>query len=166
MRPRPKHLLLSALALLATSCSTSQPSAPLILKSTIQDPVSGIHYPFVVIESSDTTSNSIGELETTNLVVRCSPQKTEVYIKTPTYNADNEDVVIRWNGGSTIEDWRWSNSVDGSGLFTYVPEKFLQRMIDNDSVNISWQPYSSTAKAAYFNLKAARKELTEIQPSC
>jgi len=166
MRLRPKALLLSSLVLFATSCTgNSHPTGPLVLKTTIEDQLTGVKYPAVVIESSNEVANSIGDMKSAKLVVRCSPQKTEVYIGTPTYNADNTAVSMRWDNGP-VEEWEWSSSVSENALFTYVPNKILTRMLEHGHVIIGWQPYSQTAKAAHFDLESAKNELTEIYPSC
>ena len=49
------------------------------------------------ISSETQVLNSIGGSETINLWVRCNNSYPEIFFTTPTYNADNTRVGVRWD---------------------------------------------------------------------
>ena len=82
-----------------------------------------------IIESSITeTFNSINMPQKSYLQIRCEGEKIESYISTPTYNASNNNIGIRWNTDKPIYK-RWNESTSGTAFFAPNPKKFISKIL-------------------------------------
>lgn len=111
--------------------------------------------------SETTVLNSIGAQAKARIGIRCKGSELNTYIKTPTYNANNLQVQLRFDKNQPKKE-SWTGSVDGTSFF---PEKnnqkdhrsFIRNIRNHDSLVFGWSPYSTGAKAVKF-------DLTKINP--
>ena len=101
-------------------------------------------------------SNSIGIPEPATIWIRCSVKngKTtnlEAFIKTPTYNSDNNKVGLRWDSGEPIRT-SWNESTSGTSLFNRDPKKFINKLLESNTLVFQWSPYQSIPQAVKFDL--------------
>mgnify|MGYP001162163236 CR=1 FL=1 len=120
-----------------------------------------------IFESSKTeTSNIIGIPEKSFIQIRCEGTKVDSYISTPTYNASNTNVGIRWNTDKPIYT-SWNKSTSGTALFAPNPIKFISKILKNDSLVFQWEPYQKQKQAAKFDLNDLKEKIKEaIQKGC
>jgi len=142
---------------------SSKPAETLISTST--DDLTGKKTQTVVFDSENMVANSIGDPEYPSLVIRCSPDDTDLYLTTPTYNADNQIVYLRWGNKGVEEDY-WQRSQDGTALFPRLPGLILEKLIEYDTVVLGWQPYGTVRKTARFDLKTVRRDLKQMNNYC
>tara|TARA_B100000965_G_scaffold385815_1_gene387428 strand:+ start:197 stop:703 length:507 start_codon:yes stop_codon:yes gene_type:complete len=122
---------------------------------------------YAYIDSSTTTPNSIGIPEEATINVRCRVKGVvmtdfDAYIKTPTYNADNTKVALRWWGGGQIEQARWNESTDSTSLFVKKPKLFASKLWLNNSLVFQWTPYRSATRNLKFELVDYKKDLEKL----
>ena len=110
--------------------------------------------------------NSIGMQEAAEIYVRCDGGKPmDIFISTPTFNADNRRVQVRWNQGEATPDY-WTESSDSTAFFAPQPESFLKRMIQSNRLVFGWEPYQSADLAVAFNLTSQRADLKRMAKLC
>ena len=123
------------------------------------------------LKSSTTTANSIGMQEEATIWIRCSLKEDlissfNVYIDTPNYNADNQNVGLRWDKGEPIKA-RWGKSVDSSAFFAPKPKVFTNKILNSDTLIFQWTPYNSGARAVKFDLGELKKDIDKfIEEGC
>lgn len=116
--------------------------------------------------SESKVPNSIGMQEAAEIYVRCEGGKPmDIYVDTPTYNARNNRVQVRWNQGEAQADY-WTRSSDGTAFFAPQPESFLKRMIQSDRLVFGWEPYQRADLAVAFNLTSQRADLKRMAKLC
>lgn len=142
---------------------SSKPDETLIRTSI--DDLTGKKTQTVVFDSENTVANSIGDPEYPSLVIRCSSDDTDLYLTTPTYNADNQIVYLRWGNKGVEEDY-WQPSERGTALFSRIPGLILEKLIEHDTVVLGWQPYGTVRKTARFDLKTVRRDLKQMSKYC
>jgi len=116
-----------------------------------EDPLTGEKAIAILIRSTDETSNVIGMKEHASLGVRCQDGKVDALLRTPSFNADNSTVYLRWDDGE-IEEESWRPSGTGNGLFAPDPVQFIGRALLHKKVVMGWMPYQQTRSAATFSL--------------
>ena len=79
------------------------------------------------ISSKTQVLNSIGGSETINLWVRCNNSNPEIFFTTPTYNADNTRVGVRWDKDKA-SFYNWTKSTDSQAFFHPRPKEFAQKL--------------------------------------
>ena len=72
---------------------------------------------------------------------------------------------IRWDDEPIKRDL-WSEGKGGDSLFAKRPGKFVKQMTEKNKLVIAWQPYSTTEKAAAFDLATYRKDLNKMIEFC
>ena len=112
-------------------------------------------------------SNSIGILEPATIWIRCDVKndKTtniEAFIKTPTYNSDNNKVGLRWDSGEPIRT-SWNESTSGTSLFNPDPKKFINKLLESNSLVFQWSPYQSIPQAVKFDLIQMKKDIIQAK---
>ena len=105
------------------------------------------------ISSETQVLNSIGRSETINLWVRCNNSNPQIFFTTPTYNADNTRVGVRWDKDKA-SFYSWSKSTDSQAFFHPKPKEFAQELKEKDLLTVQWSPYSSKDRAAKFDLNS------------
>ena len=105
------------------------------------------------IESETQVQDSIGGRDTINLWVRCNNSIQQILIVTPTYNADNTRVGVRWNKDKA-SFYNWNKSTDSQAFFHPRPKEFAQKLKEKSFLTVQWSPYSSTSRAAKFDLNS------------
>ena len=105
------------------------------------------------IDSETQVLNSIGGRDTIKLWVRCNNSIPQIFFTTPTYNADNTSVGVRWDQDKASY-YSWNKSTDSQAFFHPRPEKFAQKLKEKDFLTVQWSPYSSTNRAAKFDLNS------------
>ena len=120
-----------------------------------------------IIESSITeTYNSINMPERSYLQIRCEGEKIESYISTPTYNASNNNVGIRWNTDKPIYK-SWNESTSGTALFAPNPKKFISKILESETLVFQWEPYQKQKQATKFNLSDLKEKIKEaVEEGC
>ena len=118
------------------------------------------------LDSSTTTANSIGIQEEATIWIRCSLKDNliksfDAYIDTPSYNADNNNVALRWNKGEPAKA-RWSKSVDSSAFFAPKPKVFANQISNSDSLVFQWTPYNSGSRAVKFDLGDFKQDINKL----
>ena len=118
-------------------------------------------------QSETKVPNSIGIQERATIYIRCNLKDKEisdfdVYIDTPTYNANNNEVGLRWNTGEPIYMNR-DKSTDGTALFSPNPKKFIATLMDSDTLVFQWTPYNKIPQAVKFNLSELKKDIDNIK---
>ena len=116
--------------------------------------------------STTKTSNSIGVPEEAYIVVRCKLKaglKTELdaYLGTPTYNADNVRIGLRWDGG-TPKSETWLESKNNQQFFAPNDISFINKLASSDTLVFQWEPYSSSTRAVKFELKGFHEDLKKL----
>ena len=111
--------------------------------------------------------NSIGIEESAIITIRCNLKDKEVtnfevFINTPTYNANNYEVGLRWNKGERIY-MNWNKSADGTSFFTQLPREFITKLMDSDTLVFQWTPYNKIPQAVKFNLSELKKDIDNIK---
>ena len=112
-------------------------------------------------------SNSIGVQESATLWIRCDfkNDKTtnlEAFIKTPTYNADNNKVGMRWDSGEPIRT-SWNESTSGTALFNPNPKKFINKLLESNTLVFQWSPYQSVPQAVKFDLIQMKTDIIQAK---
>ena len=130
-----------------------------------KDELTGEEQHLLLIKSDNQVRNSIGIDKNVSLIVRCSPSESDLYIATPTYNGRSKTVYIRWSDGP-IETQYWGRGTGGDAFFSQTPRAFLKKMIENESVVIGWQPYSSTRVAARYALAQHKENMAKMATFC
>ena len=110
------------------------------------------------IESETQVLNSIGGRDTINLWIRCNNSNPQIFFTTPTYNADNTRVGVRWNQDKASY-YSWNKSTDSQAFFHPRPKEFAQKLKEKKFLTVQWSPYSSVERAAKFDLNS--QELKE-----
>ena len=105
------------------------------------------------IESETQVQDSIGGRDTINLWVRCNNSYPEIFFTTPTYNADNTRVGVRWDKDKA-SFYYWTKSTDSQAFFHPRPKEFAQKLKEKSFLTVQWSPYSSTSRAAKFDLNS------------
>ena len=105
------------------------------------------------IDSETQVLNSIGGRDTIKLWVRCNNSIPQIFFTTPTYNADNTSIGVRWDQDKASY-YSWNKSTDSQAFFHPRPEKFAQKLKEKDFLTVQWSPYSSTNRAAKFDLNS------------
>ena len=105
------------------------------------------------ISSETQVLNSIGGSETINLWVRCNNSNPEIFFTTPTYNADNTRVGVRWDKDKA-SFYNWTKSTDSQAFFHPRPKEFAQKLKEKSFLTVQWSPYSSKDRAAKFDLNS------------
>ena len=105
------------------------------------------------IDSETQVLNSIGGRDTIKLWVRCNNSIPQIFFTTPTYNADNTSVGVRWDQDKASY-YSWNKSTDSQAFFHPRPEKFAQKLKEKDFLTVQWSPYSSRNRAAKFDLNS------------
>ena len=105
------------------------------------------------IVSENKVSNIIGVKEYGALVVRCKNGKPSLILNTPTYNADNKNIGIRWDKDKPTNE-NWNKATSSDAYFHPDPKKFIEESKKRDSVILQWEPYQSAAVAVKFNLNS------------
>ena len=120
------------------------------------------------IISENQVSNIIGIKEYVGLIVRCKNGKPSLILNTPTYNADNKNIGIRWDKDKPTNEY-WNKATSSDAYFHRNPKKFIEESKKRDSVTLQWQPYQRAAVAAKFDLNSQNwKEDTDqaIKDGC
>lgn len=144
------------------------PLVPYTSIDTETDPMTDGKQHRLRIESTDTSANSIGDLETSTLVVRCDAgKKPEIFVAIPGYVGifDNPVVQTRWDGGQAKAE-SWITSSTGAAVFSGAPQSMLSRAKGSDKLVVSWEPYSTTRQAATFDLKRYQNDLATMEAVC
>jgi len=105
------------------------------------------------ISSETQVLNSIGGSQTINLWVRCNNSNPEIFFTTPTYNADNTRVGVRWDKDKA-SFYNWTKSTDSQAFFHPRPKEFAQKLKQKSFLTVQWSPYSSKNRAAKFDLNS------------
>ena len=105
------------------------------------------------ISSETQIINSIGGSETINLWVRCNNSNPQIFFTTPTYNAENTKVGVRWDKDKA-SFYNWNKSTDSQAFFHPRPKEFAQKLKEKSFLTVQWSPYSSTSRAAKFDLNS------------
>jgi len=105
------------------------------------------------IESETEVSNAIGGKETIKLWVRCNNSIPDIFFITPTYNAENTSVGVRWDKDKP-SFYYWTKSKDRSAFFHPRPKEFAQKLKEKSFLTVQWSPYSSKDRAAKFDLNS------------
>ena len=105
------------------------------------------------INSETQVLNSIGGRDTITLWVRCKNSSPEIFITTPTYNADNTIVGVRWDK-EKASYYNWTKSTDSKAFFHPRPKEFAQKLKEKSFLTVQWSPYSSNDRAAKFDLNS------------
>jgi len=118
------------------------------------------------LKSTNQVVDSIGYSKTVSFFVRCGPQRAfDLFLSTPTYNADSSIVYVRWNDGA-IETQYWGRGVGGDAYFTKTPKQFLDKMLGSESMVLGWRPYSSETKSARYDLQPYKNDLLKMAGYC
>ena len=112
-------------------------------------------------------SNSIGILEQATIWIRCNVKNDqttnlEAFIKTPTYNSDNNKVGLRWDSGEPIRT-SWNESTSGTSLFNQDPKKFINKLLESNTLVFQWSPYQSIPQAVKFDLIHMKKDIIQAK---
>lgn len=120
-----------------------------------------------IIESSITeTPNIINIPERSYLQIRCEGEEIESYISTPTYNASNNNVGIRWDNDQPIYT-RWNKSISGTAFFAPNPKNFISKILKSENLVFQWEPYQKQKQATKFNLSHFKKKIREaVEEGC
>ncbi len=118
-------------------------------------------------DSITKVSNSIGILEPATIWIRCNfkNDKTtnlEAFIKTPTYNSDNNKVGLRWDSGEPIRT-SWNESTSGTSLFSRDPKKFINKLLESNTLVFQWSPYQSIPQAVKFDLIQIKTDIIQAK---
>ena len=105
-----------------------------------------------LILSEDKVSNSIGSLRYSTLLVRCNNNKLSLFIGTPTYNVNEEWIILRWDKEKAIKDL-WDKSEDGKSYFAPKPYDVLKKIKKHNILAVGWTPYQRTTVATKFELR-------------
>ncbi len=105
------------------------------------------------ISSETLVQDSIGGRDKINLFVRCNNSIPQILFVTPTYNADNTRVGVRWDKDKA-SFYNWNKSTDGQAFFHPRPKEFAQKLKEKSFLTVQWSPYSSTSRAAKFDLNS------------
>ena len=150
--------LLAALALPTSALARYFSEVDLMTDETIHS---------ISIKSSTTTPNTIGIQEEAIMYVRCKVKGDVVtdfdaYIKTPTYNADNTKVALRWWGNGQIEQPEWNKSTSSTALFSDRPKLFTSKLWFNNALIFQWTPYKSAPRNIKFELTEHKNDLEKL----
>ena len=112
-------------------------------------------------------SNSIGVQEPATIVIRCDfkNDKTinlDAYISTPSYNSDNNKVGLRWDSGEPISA-SWNESTSGTALFNKDPKKFINKLLESNTLVFQWTPYQSIPQAVKFDLIKMKTDIIQAK---
>ena len=116
-------------------------------------------------KSTTTSANSIGTQETSTMILRCEGRSKDLYFTTPTYNADNTSVGVRWDKQG-VESQYWNQSKGSDAFFTRTPIKFMQKMLNHSRLAVSWRPYSRVQQYASFDLKPHHGKISQMIKNC
>ena len=152
----------------STAAEKYGPPVPSTNIQTQTDPMTDAKRHTLLIESTDTSANSIGTPETSTLVFRCDAGKEpDAYVVIAGYIGifDSPVVQTRWNGGQAKAE-SWTTSSDGGAVFSGAPQSMLNKAKDSDKLVVSWQPYSTIRQAATFDLKQHQNDLVAMEAAC
>ena len=118
-------------------------------------------------DSITKVSNSIGILEPATIWIRCNfkNDKTinlDAYISTPSYNSDNNKVGMRWDSGEPIRT-SWNESTSGTALFNPNPKKFINKLLESNTLVFQWTPYQSVPQAVKFDLIQMKTDIIQAK---
>ena len=118
-------------------------------------------------DSMTKVSNSIGIQEPATIWIRCNikDNKTtnlEAFIRTPTYNADNNKVGLRWDSGEPKRTY-WNESTTGTSLFIPNPKKFINTLLEYNTLVFQWSPYQSIPQAVKFDLIQMKTDIIQAK---
>ncbi len=105
------------------------------------------------LDSENLINNSIGVPTRGILMIRCSDGKPSLVFQTPTYNADNRSVGVRWNK-ETANYYDWNKSTSSDAYFHRKPKDFINEMRERDTLTLAWQPYQRSQEAVKFDLNS------------
>ena len=108
---------------------------------------------YFFLYSENQINNTIGVAENGIIMIKCSNGKPSLVFQTPTYNADNRRVGIRWNKDvASYADWNKSTS--SNAYFHRKPKDFINEMKGKDFLTLAWQPYQRSQEAVKFDLNS------------
>ena len=162
-----KRFILPLLAALALPAAVNAEKN--IFYSTNEDLMTDITKVNIDLLSETTVLNSIGQQAQARIGIRCNGNQLNTYIKTPTYNADNLEVQLRWDKNEPKIAY-WNYSVDGTAYFPYprvtdnelkFHKSFIENMRNHESLVFGWSPYSTAKKAVKFDLKKLKPKFEQ-----
>lgn len=146
----------------------SDKPAPFFSKISIKtDPLNDSKKYTLLVFADNEGSDAIGINKRATLIVRCQPSEKALFINTPEYLASHENhrIVLRWDGGSTTNQW-WTPASGGGAAFSQAPMTMLATMAKHDKLVLGYTPWNKTQTSAIFDLKKVRKDLGTMQSYC
>ena len=118
-------------------------------------------------DSMTKVSNSIGIQESATIWIRCNVKNNkttnlEAFIKTPTYNADNTRVGLRCDSGEPKKTY-WNESSTGTSLFIPNPKKFINTLLESNTLVFQWSPYQTVPQAVKFDLIQMKTDIIQAK---
>jgi len=154
---------------LLSACALASALSPTVVNAYInteEDLLTGKSNSTLFIYSTNSVGNSIGQPEPATILVRCKAGKLQdIYISTPTYNADNTRVKIRWDDGE-VKSRRWDKASGGTALFAPRAVEFFKKMTTHNRLVWAWSPYQKTESVVAFDLASKRDEINEMVNLC
>ena len=138
-----------------------------IFYSTNEDLMTDVTKVNIVLLSETTVLDSIGNQKQARIMIRCNGNELNTAVVTPTFNADNLEVQLRWDEKDPKTKY-WSYSVDGTAYFPFplvykdkllYHQEFIEDIRNHDSLVFGWSPYSSEKKAVKFDLKKIKPKI-------
>ena len=174
-----KRLLLPLIAIftfstIVSSCAKNEISNTSnaeknIFYSTNEDLMTDVTKVNIDLLSETTVLDSIGKQKQARIAIRCNGNELNTFVVTPTYNADNLEVQLRWDNNEPKTRY-WSYSVNGTAYFPNPliyknklswHQEFIKGIRNHDSLVFGWSPYSSAKKAVKFDLKKIKPKIEQ-----
>jgi len=121
---------------------------------------------FVAINTSPDIYNKAGSSRETSLVLRCSENKTEVYLSFSDYmGSDSPRVTIRLDGGKPVKK-AWGGGEGGDAAFAPQPIQFIKELAKHKKVIFGFEPYGTTMQVVEFDLSETDKVMENLSQAC
>lgn len=121
---------------------------------------------FVALNTSPDTYNKAGSTRETTLVLRCSDNKTDVYLSFSDYmGSDSPRITMRLDDGKPVKK-TWGGGEGGDAAFAPQPIQFIKELAKHKKVIFGFEPYGTTMQVVEFDLSEIDKVLENLSQAC
>ena len=85
-------------------------------------------------------------------MIKCENGNPSFLMDTPTYNTER-NIGVRWDKDKA-SFYNLNKSTDSQAFFHPRPKEFAQKLKEKSFLTVQWSPYSSTSRAAKFDLNS------------
>lgn len=123
----------------------------------------------LTLQSQDEVEGFIGS-HAAYVVIKCDKGKTSAYVSVGTqiqheYDSDSHTVRLKFDDADPVRQ-HWSESTDGTALFSPQPGDFVKQLQDSKRFLFEFTPFQKTPTTVKFNVDGLSEKLPPILQTC